>query len=159
IPISLHASTARNKDGFPGLRTGIVVDHLTEHFDAIKAGMRPGDVLLSWARGTIRGKIESPFDLIYIRYEQAARGTLRINGRRFGQRRSWSLGSDVWGIWGRPNFADELLSKYQACKALPAKSPPEQVIACWRAAKIEGQRSSVTWLAPWLLTQAAQHFT
>ncbi len=52
---------------------GITVESVAKYFEAEKAGLQAGDVLLSWSRGDAKGEIKSPFDLSAIEIEQAPR--------------------------------------------------------------------------------------
>src|SRR6266849_8648815 len=93
-----------NSEADPVLLNGVVVEFLTAGQEGEKAGIQPGDVLLRWSRGDEAGEIESPFDLNYLKVEQASRGTLKLEGQRGGVNWTWSFGSDYWGIWVHPNF-------------------------------------------------------
>jgi len=135
---------------------GVVVEKLTEGFEGQKAGMRVGDVLLRWKRGNAGGELDSPFMLLYLRYGQAPRGRIRVDGLRAGRKQSWYLGSDTWGIWPRPNFHGDLLSQYQRCSDLPTNARPEQSLVCWQAIAKGANNSSHEWLNSWLLSRAAQ---
>jgi CHAT domain-containing protein/Tfp pilus assembly protein PilF len=137
-------------------RKGVVVDRLSEAFEAQKAGMRVGDILLRWHRGNVDGEIDSPFTILYLRYEQAPRGRIRIDGLRRGRRRTWYLGSDTWGIWPRPNFQGNLVSDYERCRDLPSTADPEKLLGCWRAIAAETKNFGPGWLNSWLLSRAAQ---
>src|SRR5260221_9121118 len=94
------------------LNEGIVVESLTNSGEAKKAGMQTGDLLLSWSGPTSKGEIESPFDLPFIGFEQAARGTVRMEGLRRNEKHTWILRSVPWGIATHPNIADPILSVY-----------------------------------------------
>src|SRR5258708_32746163 len=74
----------------PVLLKGVVVEFLTMGQEGERAGVQPGDVLLRWSRGSETGEIGSPFDLNYLKVEQASRGTLKLEGRRGAEERTWS---------------------------------------------------------------------
>src|SRR5260221_11850714 len=78
------------------LSRGVVVEWVLPNYGADRAGLKPGDILLEWSRGNRRGEIESPFDLDYIRFEEASRATIKLEGLRGSEKRSWLLGSDYW---------------------------------------------------------------
>jgi hypothetical protein len=100
------------------LKKGLVVESLVAHFEAERAGIKPGDILLKWSRNGKGGDLESPFDLWFTRLEQASRGTVEVEGLRGSEKLTWRLGSDYWGIEARPNFRGALLSSYQEEKDL-----------------------------------------
>ena len=50
---------------------GIVVEDVAKSSEGEKAGLRPGDVLLSWSRGEAHGEIHTPFDLAEAEAEAA----------------------------------------------------------------------------------------
>src|SRR5215471_15057389 len=95
------------------LRPGVVVESTTRNQEAEKAGLEPGDILLTWNRGDAKGEVESPFDLSTIEIEQAPRGAVTLEGLREAEKRSWTLGPDTWGLETRPNFQGNLLSFYR----------------------------------------------
>src|SRR5579859_1694773 len=138
------------------LKRGVIVESLIHDQEGEKAGIRPGDVLLSWSRGDAKGEINSPFDLPYIRMEQASRGPLRLTGLRGAQKRSWLLGSDFWGVWTYPNFQDELLSIYTQGQQLAQAGRLNEALEQWRAAAAIAETSGISWLSPWLLSRAAR---
>src|SRR5471030_2491885 len=80
------------------LSQGVVVEWVLPNYGADKAGLKPGDILLGWSSGNKRGEIESPFDLSYIRVEEASRATIKLEGLRDSKTRSWFLGSDYWSV-------------------------------------------------------------
>jgi CHAT domain-containing protein len=153
---SLVSGTSSDSPNSLSLQKGVVVERLGEGFEAQKAGMRVGDVLLRWQRGNSSGEIDSPFMVLYLRYEQAPRGTMRIDGLRNGKKRSWFLGSDTWGIWPRPNFQTEILSQYQRCRDLPISVEPQRSINCWQGITRKTTKFSAAWLNSWLLSRLAQ---
>lgn len=140
----------------PSIKQGIVIELLSKNAEADKAGIQPGDILLNWTRGDSKGGIESPFDLNHIRFEQASRGLVRIEGFRGTDRRFWVLGSDFWGIAARPSLQGELLSIYLEGEELARAGKITQAAERWRVAAAMAQQSGTVWLAPWLLSHAAQ---
>ena len=61
---------------------GVVVELVLPNYGADRAGLKPGDILLQWSRANKHGEIASPFDLSYIRFEEASRATIKIEGLR-----------------------------------------------------------------------------
>ena len=84
---------------------GVVVESVTPGSPGEAAGLRPGDVILSWPGGTIR----SPFDLVPLDIEEAPRRGVTLRGKREGQDFEWTLKTTEWGIEVRPNVPDGLV--------------------------------------------------
>src|SRR5215469_4400739 len=83
---------------------GVVVESLAPNFEADKAGVKQGDIFLEWSRETHHGVINSPFDLNYLRIEEASHGAVTLIGLRQGKKRIWRLGDNYWAMDARPNF-------------------------------------------------------
>jgi CHAT domain-containing protein/Tfp pilus assembly protein PilF len=132
------------------LRRGIVVEWITPNSEAERAGIRSGDVLLNWIREDARGEIETPFDFAFLRFEQASRGRVTLEGLRNDQKRTWQLGSDVWGIAGRPALEPGLLSDYCEGEKLVSSGKALEAVDRWQT--IVDKPS----LAPWILSRAGQ---
>jgi len=133
---------------------GVVVEWVTKNSTADKAGVRAGDVLLNWTRGEESGRIDSPFDLPFIRFEQASRGTVTIAGFRGAERQTWLLTSDTWGIAARPTLEANLLATYLEGEKLADAGKLTQAAELWR--KIGARQLQPSWLCAWFLSRAAQ---
>jgi tetratricopeptide (TPR) repeat protein len=136
------------------IKPGVVVEKVTEHGEAEKAGLQPEDILLEWSRGDAQGKILSPFDLPEIEIEQSPRGAVTIQGSRGSERRVWTLGPAAWGIKARPDFPESLLARYREGQQLLNAEKPAETAGRWRtiANQFDG-------LAPvWVLAHAADAF-
>jgi len=141
------------------LKRGLIVESLSKNEEGEKAGIKPGDVLLSWSRGVAKGEIASPFDLPFIRTEQASRGPLRLRGLRGTGRRTWLIGCDLWGIWTHPDFHGELLAAYQKGQELANAGKLDEAFVQWqKAITIAEEHKEISWLVPWLLSRAAQMY-
>jgi CHAT domain-containing protein/Tfp pilus assembly protein PilF len=133
-----------------------VVEQVAEHTQAQRAGVKPGDVLISWKQAGIQGKFKTPFDLSYSFFEQAPRGPLEIVALRGTERHSWVFQSDSWGIIVRPNFSDPLLPIYRRSQNLYAAGKLEEATSCIRAAALIAPEEERVWLRPWLLAHAGK---
>jgi hypothetical protein len=92
---------------------GVVVEEVAPNSAAEHAGIRSGDLLLSWSRGTGNGgPIRSPFELGLLEIELAPRGTVTLRGMREGASREWLLPIGDWGIKARPTCPGDLLTLY-----------------------------------------------
>ena len=140
----------------PALSKGVVIEAITKGTQADKRGVLPGDILLDWTRGNFKGEISSPFDLLYIRFEQASRGPVTVGGLRQNKRRTWRLSSDAWGIVSRPNLPGPLLSIYQEGLDLVAAGNPVHAAEHWRNAVPEVNKYEVPWLGPWFPARAGR---
>lgn len=142
----------------PILEKGVIVESITENQEGEKAGIRPGDALLSWSRGDAKGEIQSPFDLHVIRTEQASRGPLRLIGLRGSAKRSWLVGSDQWGLLTRPNLQGELLSIYERGQQLTHAGKLDEALEQWHRGAAVAKGADIPWLDSWFLSQAAQMY-
>lgn len=138
------------------LSQGVVVEWVLPNYGADKAGLKPGDILLEWSSGNRRGQIASPFDLSYTRFEEASRATIKLEGLRNNETRSWFLGSDYWSIGVRPNFQGKLLSLYQEANDLAKAGKLAQALEHWRQASDPAEKFSVPWLGPWFVSHLAE---
>jgi CHAT domain-containing protein/Tfp pilus assembly protein PilF len=136
------------------LAKGVIVESVSPNTEAARAGVQAGDVLLDWSRGEAMGEIRSPFDLPYIRFEQASRGVVTVFGLRANQHKTWRLGSDVWGIASQPRLPDSLLSSYQQAQQLFAAGKPIEAVRLLQNSAYSSQQYGIPWLGSWLLSRA-----
>lgn len=139
----------------PVLEKGIVVESVTSGAEAQRAGLKPGDLLLSWSGSTAKGGFESPFDVPYLGFGQAPLGPLRIDGLRSGRKHAWLLRTIPWGLVTRPNFRDPILSAYLQAETLAHSGKVDEAVEGWRAAAVPAQGTPV-WLSSWFLSHAGQ---
>jgi len=137
---------------------GIVVGKVAPHSEGEKAGIREGDILLSWSRGDSKGEIQSPFDLPEIEIEQAPWGTVKLAGLRETEKQVWSLGQGPWGLTARPNFVGRLLSEYREGEKLAQNGNSNdgvlQAAERWKKLATRYSSSQIPWLAAWLYLHA-----
>jgi CHAT domain-containing protein/Tfp pilus assembly protein PilF len=148
-------------------QAGVVVEEVAEGSAAAKAGMQPGDVIISWARApappanpqAAQGPIASPFDFRDVEVEQAPRGPLVLVGRRGQASMTWAFPPVPFGLQVRPVLPDSLLQLYQEAKELvAAKRPGEGADRRRRAAK-EAEEQGNPSLSVWLLSRVADALT
>jgi CHAT domain-containing protein len=138
----------------PILGHGVIVESVSKHTNAEKAGIQADDVLLSWSSAQANGEIDSPFDLGYLRFEYGSRGPVLISGLRGSEHRTWILGSDTWGISARPDFSGSLLQIYLKGKQSATSGNLIQAAEIWRGALPEAREYGNPWLSSWLLSCA-----
>jgi tetratricopeptide (TPR) repeat protein len=137
------------------LLRGVVVEQVDKGLEAEKAGLRIGDVILAWSRSTLRGNIESPFDLDEVATEQNPRGLVVLEGLRGREKQTWEMGRNAWGIGSRPAFSGDFLLVYQQGRKLAKAGMASKAAVLVRTLTNRIQRSDPIWLLPWLLSQAA----
>ena len=139
---------------------GVVVEDVAQNSVGESAGIRPGDVLLSWVRAAspptnpaeARGQIGSPFDLTEIEIEEAPRGTVTLTGIRNGQSFSAALSPGEWKINTRPQMSEASLAAYQRGRQLVASNDVETGTKTWKEAATTAQDFLVGY---WLSLKAA----
>jgi CHAT domain-containing protein/tetratricopeptide (TPR) repeat protein len=137
---------------------GVVVEKVGKESGGEKAGLREGDVLLSWSRDDVQGKIESPFDFSYVAVEQQPRGIVTIEGLRNGKKQHWILGPNILDTTVRPNFSGELSAIYLKSNALAKRDDVMQATLLWGQATRHLQRGNPLWLRCWALEHTARLF-
>src|SRR5260370_41031478 len=104
-----------------GLNPGLVVESIAKYSQAEQAGIQEDDVLTSWSRVDVQGKLESPFDLSWVQLEQSPRGEGSLQGHRGADPQVWKLRDEVEGCWGievRPEMSQDVLSLYRQGRTL-----------------------------------------
>ena len=112
-------ASAQESDG--EVARGVVVEEVGKGSALEKAGIEPGDVLLSWRRlaspsanpEEARGEFGSVFDWMWVVVEQAPRGTVEISGLRNRGERRFKVTPGLWEAEVRPWMSDELLVGYR----------------------------------------------
>ena len=93
-----------------GEAAGVEVESVTPKSVGEAAGLRPGDLILSWSAPAAPpallqpagGPVLSPFDLVEPECEEAPRRPMTLLGKRGGQETSWRVAAGEWGIETRP---------------------------------------------------------
>ncbi|MGA2435424.1 MAG: tetratricopeptide repeat protein, partial [Bryobacteraceae bacterium] len=164
------AQTATTPSGAAAevLKPGLVVESVVKNSEADKAGLKAGDILLSWERGDAKGEITSPFDLDWAAEEQAPRGAVTLEGLSSTAKSAWTMGPDVWGLqddwdlkddWGlkvAPNLAEPLLSLYRADRQLADAGKLLEAAQRWSALAGQTEKDKSPWLSAWFLFRAAK---
>ena len=138
------------------LQVGVLVEAVTPNGAADRVGLREGDLVQRWERGTARGQIESPFDLNEIEVEQAPLGTVTLEGQRDGREQRWNMGFDAWGLRSRPVLTEVLQKLYAKGKAQEGSGAYREAAQLWLTAKANSQDPAAPWLTAWFLRRAAE---
>ncbi len=151
---------------------GVVVEEVAAGSTLEKAGMRVGDVLLSWQRpdrpgapdgaqgraspDSARGRIESPFDWKWLEVEQAPRGTVLVAGDRGGARMLFSVAPGWWQSKVRPRLSASASAHFLRGRKAITDGDSEAGLAAWaRASEIAGEEGD--WRSRcWLLLRGAE---
>src|SRR5262249_41476892 len=156
LSLVLACGVARGAPGQPPpAARGLRVERVKPLFEAAKAGLQAGDVLLRWARGEERGELESPFELAWLEIEQAPRGAVRLEGLRGGESQYWTLHERGWSMSVRPALPASIESLYDEGLALVQSGKAADAAQRWRAAA-QTPTEAPRWLPAWLLARAGE---
>jgi len=136
-------------------RAGVVVESAAGGFEAEKAGLHEGDIILHWSRSDNAGEISSPFDLSSVEVEQAPRGAVTLIGLRETQTHTWTLGPAYWRLKSRPGSPDFPLSNYKQGTELAEAGKFMQAAAVWQAAALRSEQAGALLNATWLYFHSA----
>ena len=139
---------------------GVVVEEVGEGSALKKAGLRPGDVVFAWERlpappanpRRAQGTIESVFDWMWPKIEQAQRGTIKLTGQRDGEVEVFEVVPGKWKATVRARMPDEMLADYARGQELIAAEELEAGIDLWhKVAGIAGKQAADGGSRCWLL--------
>jgi CHAT domain-containing protein/tetratricopeptide (TPR) repeat protein len=148
---------------------GVVVESVDVGSPPGKAGIRSGDVLLSWERAAnppsnpapARGDLATPMDLEEVCIEESDRGNLTILGLRNSQRLAFQIPAGIWDVFDllpfrsvrltvRPRLEGRALGDYLAGLRQVDDNHVEQGAALWRPLAIQWLRPKPSANAVWL---------
>ena len=144
LPIAWFAVVLATLGAAPKRETahlGIVVESAVPGYEAAKAGIRAGDVLVSWDRAanppsnpaSANGFFDSPFDVDEIRFEQGPRArTLTLGLMRDGNRIAVRIGQYPWRLETRPRFSRRWLPRYDKGRTLIEQDELAKGLDAWR---------------------------
>jgi CHAT domain-containing protein len=150
------AISADKTDEKNTVEPGVVVEEVEAGREGDKAGLKVGDVILGWARGDANGKIESPFDYLWVEIEQRPRGPIELSGLQDKKAKSWHLEKGEWGLTIRPNFIGRLLQIYKKSWAMVVADKPVAGAKFWE--QNHEQLPPVSWMPAWSQFYIAQLF-
>ncbi|MES1211390.1 MAG: PDZ domain-containing protein, partial [Acidobacteriota bacterium] len=130
---------------------GAVVESVTPGSVGEKAGLQPGDLILA-APG---GRIDSPYDLVSLEFEEAPRHGVVLRGKRGDQEMAWTLTAAEWGIEVRPGLPAGLAALYAEGGERLAAGDLAAVERAWRSAADGARNTGDGRLAAWFLDRLA----
>ena len=160
----LLAATALEATPSPA---GLVVENVAPGEEAEKAGLQPGDVLVSWKRkpkppanpAGASGVFRTPFDVLETQIDQSPRArTISIEYRRRGKLATATLLPYGWAVETRPSFSDSRLKTYEAGRQLIENGEVDKGYQTWSALAgklvASGDHLGAAWI--WLRTARKQ---
>jgi CHAT domain-containing protein/Tfp pilus assembly protein PilF len=166
LPLCACAVAAAGKGGDEEGVGGVVIASVRSPSTGAAAGLREGDVILSWSCAAsppafaqpASGRVRSPFDLVPLEIEQSPRRLVTLRGRRGDAEMEWSLGASEWGIEARPRLSGELAGPYFQGKTAAEGGDPETAERRWRSAAESARDMGDARLAAWFLERTAAAF-
>lgn len=142
---------------------GIVVEEVPRHSEGEKAGIRSGDLLVSWTRTaspptssqSARGTLASPFDFVDLELEQRPRGTVTVTGFRDGREFTATMLSTESGLTVRPCLTGDLLRLYEEGKTRADANDIDGAAERWLTAATQARAAADWSLAVWFALRAA----
>ena len=134
--------------------SGVVVEDVTKGSAAEKAGLQPGDILVSWTRpGAPGGRLASAFDFTDLEIEQAPRGQVTLSVERKAGAVSATLPPGAWGLRVRPRMSETSLAAYAEGKRLLEAKDTAGAAARWQEEALRAKGERQWTLAAWLLLE------
>lgn len=148
----------------PQAETGVVVERVEPESPGERAGLQPGDTILSWSCAaslpgfshTSSGSIRSPYDLLPLEIEEAPRRAVILRGKRGDVEMVWTFRAGEWGIEARPGLPHDLTALYLEGKAQIEAGDLAATERSWRFAAESARTSSDARIAAWLLDKLAR---
>ncbi len=144
--------------------TGVVVEEVSPGSALERAGLRAGDLLLSWrrppggseSRQSAGGDFDSIFRWRWFEVEQAPRGTIELEGQRNGESRSFEVTPGWWGARLRPAMSDAAFRVYSQGRERLESEDLEAATGSWRRLA-ESLEPEVSWhLRCWILLRSGE---
>jgi tetratricopeptide (TPR) repeat protein len=163
LPLSLLAALAFCPSAGPA-GTGVVVESVAPRSSGDAAGVRPGDVIVSWSCAACpssrsrpaSGGVDSPYDLLPPEIEESPRHAVTLRGKRGEETQAWALRPGPWGIVARPELPADLAALYRHGKARVEAGDIATAERSWRSAAQTARIAGDGRLAAWFLSRLAE---
>jgi CHAT domain-containing protein len=153
------APTAGERLATQPVQSGVIVESVAKGWEGERAGLRAGDVLISWRRppnppanqAEASGAFRTPFDVLRVNLEDAQRApSMTFELLRGGKRISASLSQDEWRIETRPAFSGRRLASYEQGRHFVEQGKRGRGLSVWRALASElasaGEHNDAAWV-------------
>ncbi len=145
---------------------GVVIESVAPSSPGEAAGLRPGDVILSWSCPASppaflqpsSGTVRSPYDLLPLDIEEAPRRGVTLRGKRGKDDLAWTLTNAEWGFEARPILSRDLLVLYTEGQAHIEAGDLTAAERSWRSAAESARNNGDSRRAAWFLNQLATTF-
>ena len=138
---------------------GTVIEEVDKGWAADRAGIRAGDLIVTWSRGgEIGGPVRSPFDLHQLQVEQAPHGIVTLQGMREDRNMEWTLSPGSWYVEARPTFPEAILALYRQGREQISKGDLDGGAESWRSAIAAADRRNDPLGAAWLQGRLTEEF-
>jgi len=146
----LYAPQLRAQPAQPA--AGLVVELVPQGSAAAKAGIQPGDVLLSYD-----GKsLTSPFSLLAAEDSAAGKSEVALQIRRNNELLILLPAGGRQGVQTRPQLPSDMLAFYEEGKAAQTARNPGTAIERWTTAAKAAQQARMDGAAAWLYSRAGE---
>lgn len=154
-----HAAAAA---GCPFSAPGLVIETVTPESAAFRAGLMPGDRLVSWCRApgggrcVARGDLDTPFDWLNIQMDEVQRGGVVVEGSRGAEKLRWNLLPTFQGLTLALHLQGELAEIYQSSRDREQAGDAATAARELERAAALAEESHCAAAALWLHNRAAQ---
>ncbi len=155
------AGESRLETGLPG----VVIEGFGKGSALEKAGLLSGDVLFAWERAPDppanpeggKGEIQTVFDWLWVKTEQAPRGAVRLHGERSGTAAVFEVPKGPeWDARVRPRMAADLLQTFAEGRHRVEAGDVESGVALWDQLVQRVEPQTAPGLRSWLLLQISE---
>lgn len=130
---------------------GVIAEAVGKGSTLEGAGLRPGDLLFAWEREG-EGEIRTVFDWLWVKTEQAPRGTVRLRGERNGTAMLFDVPQGLWDARVQPRMATDLRQAYRKGRQRIEAGDLEGGVALWDPL-VQGVEPD---LRPWIFLQISE---
>jgi CHAT domain-containing protein/tetratricopeptide (TPR) repeat protein len=142
---------------------GLVIETVAPESAGFRAGLMPGDQLLSWCRapqGTegcaARGDLHTPFDWLSVQMVDVQRGGVVVEGTRGAEHLRWNLLPTIQGLTVAPLFQGELAEIYKVSRDREQAGDPASAAKELERAAERAEEHRCSGVALWLRARAGQ---